>query len=100
MYADLIVQRSEFNYLFFLYLIQKESLNNVLTRYKQEDLKANPGSLISWQVVGINQMEEEVAITWNPPNCLRSESSRSLFELEEYPPIPETEDPNLRDEVS
>jgi hypothetical protein len=45
-------------------------------------------------------MEEEVAIAWDPQNCLRSESSRSLFELEEYPPIPEAEYPNLRDEVS
>jgi hypothetical protein len=92
MQADLYVPRSEVNYLFFLYLVQKEGLSNVISRYRQEDLRDNPGSYINWDVLGIYQVEGEVAITWNPLIYLRSESSRSLLGVEEYPLFPEAEE--------
>jgi hypothetical protein len=45
-------------------------------------------------------MEGEVALTWDSPNCLKSESSRSLLEIEMYPLFPEADDPNFWDEVT
>jgi hypothetical protein len=45
-------------------------------------------------------MEEKVALAWDPPNCLRIDSSRSLLENDKYPPFPEAEEQNLRNEES
>jgi hypothetical protein len=41
MCPDLFVKRSEVNYLFFLYLVKRESLSKVIRRYRQENLNGN-----------------------------------------------------------
>jgi hypothetical protein len=98
--TNLFVPRSEFNYLFFLYLIQKEGLGNVITRYRQENSRGNSGSFFGWNALGVNQVEGKVTITWDSPNCLKSASSRIFLEDEKYPLISEWKDPKFRDIVS
>jgi hypothetical protein len=100
MLAELNVPRNEVNYLFFLHLVQKESLSNTITRYMQEDFRSNPESFVNWDTLGVYQVEGEVALTWDPPHCLKSQSSRSLFEEEKYPLFPEAEEANFWDEVT
>jgi hypothetical protein len=79
MQGNSFVPRSEVSYLFPLYRVQKEGLSNTITRYRKENLSDDSGSFVKWDILGGNQVEENVAVTWNPPNCLRSESSESFL---------------------
>jgi hypothetical protein len=45
--------------------------------------------------LGVYQVEGEVALTWDPPNCLKSESPRNLFEVDKYRLFPEADDSNF-----
>jgi hypothetical protein len=96
MLAELYVLRNEVNYLLYILLVEKEGLSNVITRYRQEYFRSNPGSYVNWNELRVYQVEGEVALTWDPPNCLESDSSRRLSEEEKYPLFPEVEDPPFR----
>jgi hypothetical protein len=93
------IPRSQVSYLFFLHLVQKESLRNTVTRYRKEDLAGNPVVYINWEELGIEYKGGCFTYAWTPPNCLRYETRPMNFVLDDemYPPISEAEDPNFRD---
>jgi hypothetical protein len=43
------VPREGVFYLFYLHLVQKEGLRNIITRYRREDLVSNSGSYLNWE---------------------------------------------------
>jgi hypothetical protein len=100
--AKVYIPRSEVCYLFYLHLVQKEELKNVLTRYRREDLAGNPSVYINWEELGIEHIGGGFTYAWTPPNCIRYEPKPMNFLLENdmYPPIPEAEDPNFGDKKS
>jgi hypothetical protein len=100
--AKVYVPRSEVSYLFYLHLVQKEELRNVVTRYRKEDLAGNPSAYMNWKELGIEYMDNGFTYAWTPPNCIKYESKPMNFALESdmCPPIPEAEDPNIRSNES
>jgi hypothetical protein len=57
---------------------------------------------MDWDVLGVEYVEGEFALIWDPPNCFKLDFKikNFLMKNEKYPPIPEAEDPNFGDKES
>jgi hypothetical protein len=80
MLADIYVPRKEVDYLFFLWLVQKENLRNFILGYKQKEI-GSPRSYMEWKDLDVNQVEERVALIWEQTQ----RSLGSFNKFDEYP---------------